>query len=78
MLNTEKQTALAEATAAGTHRQRLVPGFLKIPAAVAYSGIGRSTLYELMGARRIKSYRIGSARVLCRSSLDAFITSQPS
>lgn len=77
MLNDEKQTALAEASAAGHHRQPITPGFLKIPAAVAYSGIGRSTLYELMGARKIKSYRIGAARVIDRASLDAFITSQP-
>ena len=78
MINIEKQTALAEATAAGAPRQPIVPGFLKIPAAVAYSGIGRSTLYELMGARKFKSHRIGAARVIDRASLDAFITSQPS
>jgi excisionase family DNA binding protein len=78
MLSHEKQTALAEATAASTARQPIVPAFLKVPAAVAYSGIGRSTLYELMGERKIKSHRIGVARVIDRASLEAFITSQPS
>jgi excisionase family DNA binding protein len=78
MLNTEKQAALAEANTARTTRQPVVPAFLKVPAAVAYSGIGRSTLYELMGERKIKSHRIGAARVIDRASLEAFITSQPS
>ncbi len=78
MLNTEKQTALTEANKAGTTRQPVVPAFLKVPTAVAYSGIGRSTMYELMGAGKIKSHRIGAARVIDRASLDAFITSQPS
>ena len=78
MFKSEKQNALAEAQAAGTSRQPITPAFLKVPAAVAYSGIGRSTLYELMGERKIKSHRIGSARVIDRASLDAFISSQPS
>ncbi len=77
MIKPEKQAALAEANTAGTTRQPVVPAFLKVPAAVAYSGIGRSTLYELMGARKIKSHRIGAARVIDRASLDAFISSQP-
>jgi excisionase family DNA binding protein len=78
MLKTEKQNALAEAKAAGTSRQPITPAFLKVPAAVAYSGIGRSTMYELMGAGKIRSHRIGAARVIDRESLDAFITAQPS
>jgi excisionase family DNA binding protein len=77
MLQIEKQNALAEATAASIARQPIVPGYLKIGTAVIYSGIGRSTMYELMGAGKIKSYRIGAARVIDRASLDAFITSQP-
>lgn len=78
MIKSEKQAALAEAEKAAKPRQPIVPGFLKMPAAVAYSGIGRSTLYELMGVGKIKSYRIGAARVIDRESLDGFITSQPS
>ncbi len=78
MIKPEKQAALAEANTAGTSRQPVVPAFLKVPSAVAYSGIGRSTLYELMGERKIKSHRIGTARVIDRASLEAFISSQPS
>ena len=78
MIKPEKQAALAEANTAGTSRHPVVPAFLKVPAAVAYSGIGRCTLYELMGERKIKSHRIGAARVIDRASLEAFISSQPS
>jgi excisionase family DNA binding protein len=77
MLNIEKQTALAEANSAAT-RQLITPRWLKIPAAVAYTGISRSVLYELMNAGKIKSHRIGASRVLDRESLDAFINDQPS
>ena len=38
----EKQIAHAEANAAGTARQPITPRWLKIPAAVAYTGISRS------------------------------------
>jgi len=48
-----------------------------MPAAVAYSGISRSAIYELLGAGKIQSHRIGASRVIDRESLDAFITSQP-
>lgn len=76
MLQTEKHQALTEANTAT--RQPITPRWLKIPAAVAYSGISRSTLYELMNAGQIKSHRIGAARVIDRESLDAFIATQPS
>lgn len=78
MIKSEKLKALAEAKTAGTCRQPITPAYLKVPVAVAYSGIGRSTLYELMGAGKIRSHRIGAARVIDRESLDAFITAQPS
>lgn len=77
MIAPEKETALSEANAAGTTRQPIMPRWLKIPAAVAYSGISRSTFYELMNARQVKSHRIGGARVLDRESIDAFISSRP-
>lgn len=78
MLASEKLGALESANAAARSRQPVTPRWLKIPSAVAYSGIGRSTLYELMNAGKIKSHRIGAARVIDRESLDAFISSQPS
>ena len=73
MIAAENQTALAEANT----RQPITPRWLKIPAAVAYSGISRSVFYELMNAGKIKTHRIGGARVLDRESIDAFINSQP-
>jgi excisionase family DNA binding protein len=78
MIKIEKQTSLAEANASGSARQHITPRWLKIPAAVAYTGISRSVLYELMNAGKIRSHRIGAARVIDRESLDAFVSSQPS
>lgn len=75
MMKIEKDQALAEANT--TPRQPITPRWLKIPAAVSYSGISRSVIYELLNARKIKSHRIGAARVIDRESLDAFISSQP-
>lgn len=77
MLQIEKHQALAEANTAAT-RQPITPRWLKIPAAVAYTGISRSVLYELLNAGKIKSHRIGAARVIDRESLDGFIANQPS
>ncbi|HWB04273.1 MAG TPA: helix-turn-helix domain-containing protein [Verrucomicrobiales bacterium] len=77
MLRHEKQTAIAAATSAATHAPQLPPRFLKVASAVPYCGLGRSTLYELLSEGKIKSHRIGGARVIDRESLDAYITSQP-
>lgn len=76
MIQPEKDQALAEANSSAA-RQLITPRWLKIPSAVAYTGISRSTLYELMNDGKIKSHRIGAARVLDRESLDSFISSQP-
>jgi excisionase family DNA binding protein len=73
MIHTEKQNALTEAKS----RQPITPRWLKIPAAVAYSGISRSVMYELLNAGKIRSHRIGAARVIDRESLDEFIAGQP-
>ena len=73
MIQSEKETVLTEANT----RQPITPRWLKVPAAVAYSGISRSVIYELLNARKIKSHRIGAARVIDRESLDAFIAGQP-
>jgi Helix-turn-helix domain len=75
MIKTEKDQALAEANSAAA-RQPITPRWLKIPAAVAYTGISRSVLYELMNAGKIRSHLIGAARVLDRESLDCFIQDQ--
>jgi excisionase family DNA binding protein len=76
MIQSEKQDALAEANTA--RPAPLAPRFIKIAAAAQYSAISRSKLYELLAARKIKSHRIGGARVVDRESLDAYISSQPS
>jgi excisionase family DNA binding protein len=73
MLKPEKQNALEESRS----RQPITPRWLKIPAAVAYSGISRSVMYELLNAGKIRSHRIGAARVIDRESLDEFIAGQP-
>ena len=78
MIALEKNNVLATANAAANHPQSVIPRWLKLPAAVAYSGIGRSTIYTLLNAGKVKSHRIGSSRVIDRESLDAFISSQPS
>lgn len=78
MIALEKQTALALAQSTVEAARPLQPRYIKIPTAVTYSGIGRSTLYELLNAGKIRSHKIGSARVIDRESLDAFIAAQPS
>ena len=74
MLAIEKDAAL---TTAQTQRNSIVPRWLKIPAAVTYSGICRSRIYDLLNAGKVKSHLIGTARLVDRESLDAFISSQP-
>jgi len=77
MLKIEKEAALAAANAADS-RQPVNPRYLKIPTAVAYTGLSRSTIYELLNAAKIKSHRIGAIRLIDRVSLEEFISSQPS
>jgi hypothetical protein len=58
----------------------LQPPWLKVPAAVSYSGINRAKLYILMAEGQIKSASVcsrGSSRgirLVDRLSLDAFLT----
>lgn len=74
MTNSEKSSILEESKPS---QVTTWPRWLRMPAAVAYSGISRSAIYELLGAGKIQSHRIGASRVIDRESLDAFITSQP-
>ena len=74
MIALEKEAAL---TTAQTQRDVIVPRWLKIPAAVTYSGICRSRIYDLLNAGKVKSHLIGSARLVDRVSLDDFISAQP-
>jgi len=57
----------------------LNPRWLRIPAAVKYSGLSRSRLYELLSERKIRSICVKShkgaergVRLLDRESIDTF------
>jgi hypothetical protein len=59
---------------------QLNPRWLRIPAAVKYSGLSRSRLYELLSEGRIKSVCVKShkgaergVRLLDRESVDSFM-----
>jgi len=67
----------------GTYEsQRLMPRWLRIPHAVAYSGISRSKLYELFAEGQIRAASVhgkGSRkgiRLIDRVSLDEFLERQ--
>lgn len=57
----------------------LKPEWMRLPAAVAYSGIGRSSLYALIGENRIRSAvvkkrgNIMGIRLVSVSSLDDYL-----
>jgi excisionase family DNA binding protein len=48
-----------------------------IPAAVKASGIGRTSLYELIGAGKIEARKAGSRTLIPADSLRAYIASLP-
>lgn len=55
------------------------PLTVTVPAAVKYSGLGRTKLYQLMGLkpghhREIESVRIGTRRLIVFASLKARLT----
>ncbi len=77
MIAIEKQAALATANQTTVSSPEFKPRFIKIGTASAYSGIGRSTLYEMLNAGKIKSHKVGGARLIDRESLDAYISAQP-
>lgn len=62
----------------------LNPRWLRIPAAVKYSGLSRSRLYELISERQIKSICVKAhrqaergVRLLDRESIDSFMLTLP-
>ena len=77
MIAIEKQAAAAAATAVNVTSPSILPRWMKVATAADYSALGRSTLYELLNAGKIKSHRIGGSRLIDRESLDAFIAAQP-
>jgi hypothetical protein len=60
---------------------KLEPRWLRVPAAVSYSGISRAKLFLLMAEGQIKSASITSAgkrrgiRIIDRLSIDKFLSS---
>ena len=63
----------------GAEVAALKPEFLRIPTAVIYSGLSRSTLYELMATDRLKSTVVRKRgntrgiRLISVDSLDAIL-----
>ena len=52
--------------------QPISPVALNIAGAVAYSGLSRSRLYELIRHGDLASFQVGSRRMIRRDVLDAF------
>jgi excisionase family DNA binding protein len=55
------------------HRDRSTPRLLSIKQAVYELGIGRTALYELIAARKIKTVKIGRRRFVPSEAIDDFI-----
>lgn len=51
---------------------------LTISDAVAYSGIGRSSLYKLFSEGKIVPRKVGKRTLILKAELDAFVNSLPS
>ncbi len=54
--------------------QTIDPVAVTIPTACAASGLGRTKLYELIGAGRVESVRVGTRRLVIFESLKSFLT----
>ena len=50
---------------------------MSVADAVRYSGIGRTSLYELMGAGKIEHRKAGSRTLILAESLRSYIASLP-
>ena len=50
------------------------PLTVTVPAAMKYSGLGRTKLYELIASREVESVRIGTRRLIVFASLKARLT----
>jgi excisionase family DNA binding protein len=56
---------------------QLKPATLPIPAAVAYSGIGRTLLYELVARGCIRAVKAGRRTLLVTETIDRYLASLP-
>lgn len=59
--------------ATGPFKPAIHPLTVRISMAVKMTGIGRSKLYELIGAGEIETIKVGSSRLVMVSSLKEFI-----
>jgi excisionase family DNA binding protein len=58
------------------HTSKMLPAdkhALRIDESVAFSGIGRSTLYKLFSAGKLTSVRVGGRRLIRRADLEALL-----
>jgi excisionase family DNA binding protein len=51
----------------------ITPAWLNYKQAEAYSGLSRTTLWQLINARKVKAARVGRAVRIERDSLQAFM-----
>lgn len=56
--------------------RRLQPITVRIPEACRITGIGRSKLYELIGAGEIETLKVGAITLLPLASIEAFLSRQ--
>lgn len=53
------------------------PKAMTIPKACAYSGCGRTKIYELIAQNRIEAVKLGARTLIITESLDRFLASLP-
>ena len=58
------------------HDTILEPVTVTVSAAIKYSGLGRTKLYELLSKGEIESVRVGTRRLIVFASLKARLTSK--
>ena len=51
---------------------------LSIPEAVKASGIGRTTIFDMIKTGRLPAKKLGARTLILRSDLEAFVASLPS
>ena len=54
-------------------RQTIEPMVMRVPEACRYLGIGRSTLYVLIGKREIEIIKLGSSTLVLTASLRSLV-----
>ena len=54
-------------------RQTIEPIVMRVPEACRYLGIGRSTLYVLIGKREIEIIKLGSSTLVLTASLRSLV-----